>query len=92
VSVWVGVPVGSTGDGVGPPGTGVDSAVGEEAVVDGATETADAAVDGCAEVVNGVGARPSPTHPDARKLAARRQPSRRAFLEGRGSGRITRSS
>jgi hypothetical protein len=64
----------------------------EEAVADGATETDDAAVDGRAEVVNGVGARPSPTHADARKLATRRQPRRRTFLEGRGSGRITRSS
>jgi hypothetical protein len=88
----VGVPFGSRGDGVGPPGTGVNSAVDEEAVRDGAGETDDAAVDGCAEVATGVGARPSPTHADARMLAARRQPRRQTFLEGRGSGRVTGSS
>ena len=92
VSVWVGVPIGSTGDGVGPPGTGVSSAVDEEAIADGAAATDDAAVDGGADVADGVGARPSPTHANARTLAPRTQPSRRTFLEGRGVGRITRSS
>jgi hypothetical protein len=75
------VPLGSTGDGVRLPGTGVNSAVGEEAVGGGAGETDDAAEDGCAEVAFGVGARPSPTHADARMPAARRQPRRQTFLE-----------
>ena len=92
VSVWVGVPFGSIGDGVGPPGTSVSSAVGEEADADGAAGIDDAVVDGCAEVLNGVGAAPSPLHAVARKLAASRQPSRRTFLERRGFGRVTRSS
>lgn len=92
VSVWVALPIGSTGDGVGPPGTSVSSAVGEEADADGAVETNDAAVDGCAEFGNGVGAAPSPLHAVARKLAASTQPSRRTFLERRGFGRVTRSS
>jgi hypothetical protein len=65
VSVWVGGPLGTTGDGVEPPGTGVSSVLGEEMVA------ADAAGDRGA-VAAGVGTTLLPLHAAAITRAARR--------------------
>lgn len=86
VSVWVGVPLGTTGDGVEPPGTGVSAARGGVAA-----EAGDVA-DDRGEAADDVGPRPSPLHPAAINVAARRPPNREALPDERRVGSVTRSS
>jgi hypothetical protein len=82
VSVWVGVPLGATDEGVDPPGTGVNSVPGEEA-----TETGDGAEDR-EEAAGEVGASPSPPHAVAIRVAATRALTSEALDEERWLGSV----
>jgi hypothetical protein len=85
VSVWVAVPLGTTGDGVEPPGTGVSSVLGDEVVA------ADAAGDR-GVVAAGVGTMLLPLHAAAINMAARRPLNGEAIPEEWRVESVTKSS
>jgi hypothetical protein len=84
VSVWVGGPLATTGDGVEPPGTGVSSVLGEEVVADTAGDRG--------VVAAGVGTTLLPLHAAAINMAAKRPLNGEAIPQEWRVESVTRSS